>query len=496
MRRSARRRIRSLACTTTTRTPSSCSQQFSLQLDDAEFSFDSSYTSSSPASDASDLESLPDLTEDDSTPNTSPIKDPVTRSYYFQDLMPLKPISFETTRRDGPSIFEIPEIVHKILEFADIQSTVIPQEHTPIRRKPLSFNHALLIHGSKHQAELALNDQLPDTINDNYETTGVLYNCLQVNRLFKQVATEVLRKKFFFSDEFKLYQFLSNPPDIKFKPTVFVLHKLFQVKQQALDRISFPFDFSDLEWLELYMCPKLIPGAEFFKDGHKLKKLIITGSKVIDDEFLKMVSHCCPNLEVLDIRACELVSDAGVYQIAKRCHKLTTINLGRKQRGYLITDHSLTKLIKNNSKLETVGLAGCHISDKFLWDLATVRSDTLQRLSLNNCPLISNQSIPLILSSTTPYFHKLSVLELRFNYQITVWQPVIEFKRRQEFRGISLLLEVCETLMLRVRQQEMDMDKVISQRIFKDILDWANEANDGDSSFHELLSSRRQVALV
>ena len=494
--RFTRRRVRSLACSTLVG-PSQNYQQYSTNLGDSEFSFDSSYSSPSSASDISDLESLPDLTEDDTTPNSSPVKNSVTRSYYFSDLKAssLKNIldGLEEPPKNTPSIFEIPEIVHKILEFADISNTVIPQETTPTRRKPLSFNHALLIHGDKNQAELALREQLPeDRALKSY--SGVLFNCLQVNRLFNQVATEIIRKKFLFSNEFQFFQFINNIPSIQFKPTVFVLHKLFQVKQQALDKITPYIDFADLEWLELYMCPKLLPGKEFFKNSRKLKKLVITGSKVVDDEFLRYVGECCPNLEVLDIRACELVSDAGIYQIAKNTSKLTTINLGRKQKGFLITDHGVTKLISNNTNLHTVGLAGCHITDNIVWELAIRCSNSLQRLSLNNCPMILNQSIPSILGSGTNYFHKLSVLELRFNLQLQYWQPIIEFKRRQENRGISLLIEVCETLMLRVRQQEMEMDKLILQRIFRDIRDWANDTNDGDVLHEDLLRTRRITA--
>ncbi|ODV78112.1 RNI-like protein, partial [Suhomyces tanzawaensis NRRL Y-17324] len=460
--------------------------------------------------DNSDLESLPDLTEDDGTPTTTPLKRrPSIKSCFFQDpiqpkkllftnpsaLLPSTPLSSAS-----PSIFDIPELVHKIVEYASLQNTVIPQESTPVRRKPLSYNHAMLIHGNKEQAESALlqkqyQSEKPGSCN------GVLFNCLQVNKLFYQVTMEVLSKNFFFSDEIQFSKLAASIStrtcQLKLKPTSFVLHKLFMLKQSAIDMIKDHIDFSDLEWLELYMCPKLYPTIEFFQlGGHRLKKLIITGSKVIDDEFLIMVSKHCPNLEVLDIRACELVSDSGVYQIAKNCRKLTNINFGRKQRGHLITDSSLSILISNNRGLVTVGLAGCHVSDRAVWDLAVHCSGSLQRLSLNNCPYITNQSIPLILTRPninypTSYFQNLSVLELRFDVQITNWQPIIEFKRRQEYRGISILIEVCETLMVRMRQHELEMDRAISQRIFRDILDWVNDANDGDLLYHQLLESRR-----
>jgi len=444
-------------------------------------------------SDASDLESLPDLVDDATTPTSSPFKKSV-KSYYFQESASNIPSKFaeqishflpQPPQQHSPSIFEIPEIVHMIVEFSDIQNTVIPQESSPIRRKPLSFNHALLIHGDKKLAEIALNEQSP-----NQSTSrGVLFNCLLVNKLFHQVTLEILGKKVFFSDEHKLQKFL-NSCKIKFRPQLFVLHKLFQLKQSAIETIKNRINFDELEWLELYMCPKLLPTSEFLSSMGKLKKLILTGSKVVDDNFLSMVSKNCPNLQILDIRACELVSDSGIYQIGNECRKLTNINFGRKSNGYLVTDHSVSRLISKNSNLETVGLAGCNVSDQICWDLAT-NCPNLQRLSLNNCPMLLNQSIPMILAQNDTlarYFTKLSVLELRFNYQITQWQPIIAFKRRQEFSGMPVLVELCEDLTLKMRQQEFEMDRLISQRILEDILDWVN-ASDDDMDFPLCISA-------
>lgn len=448
------------------------------------------FSLNSSGSDSSDLESLPDLYEDKDTPFSSPInRNPLTpNDSFFSFTHKAVPVESLLPKRTQISIFEIPEIVNKIIEFADIQNTVVPQESTPVRRKPLSSNHALLIYGNKHQADLSM--QVHSTQHNN-NNNGVLFNCLQVNKLFNQVTNEVLSQKLFFNDERKLHGYLQNlkVSQLKSKPSLFVFHKLFHAKQDIIELIKNHMDFANLQWLEFYMCPKLLPTAEFFLYGSNIKKIVITGSKVIDDGFLSMVAKKCPNLEVLDIRACELISDSGIYQIAKQCRNLTTVNFGRKNKGNLITDSSLCMLIRNNPNLDTVGLAGCHITDKTLWDLAVRCSDSLQRLSLNNCPYITNQSIPLILHSNL--FKNLSVLELRFANQITNFKPIIEFKRRQEFRGVSILIEVCESLCLLMREQELEMDKVISQRIFEDISYWANDNNDGDLPYEQFVNRRR-----
>ncbi|KAK6204317.1 antagonist of mitotic exit network protein 1 [Scheffersomyces amazonensis] len=519
---SLKRRMKSCLFPSSSTMHSRVPSRFSLE--EREFSFDShSVPSSTNNSDVSDLESLPDLTEDEYTPTNTPIKEvPMSlRNTLIYDLEDYKPrVLFpkqevqDQLQTSRTSIFDIPELVYRIIEFVDIQNSVIPQEPTPIRRKPLSYNHALLIHGNKELADFHMKqntlyddsqnssqNSLCDESGHNANSKGSLHSCLLVNKLFYQVTKEIMTKKIMFDDSKKYSQFVESlqQSNYTYKPEVFVLHKLYHTKQSSFESIKDYMNFDNLQWLEIFMCPKLLPPVEFFQRGGKnLRKLILTGSKVVDDDFLIMISENCPNLEVLDIRACESVSDIGIYSIGNKCRNLHTVNFGRKQKGHLITDTSLSKLISNNRNLSTVGLAGCNITDKVVWELALRCSHSLQRLSLNNCPLISNQSIPIILASVNTnsttnhieqvYFKNLSVLELRNNYQITSWQSIIEFKRRQEYRGITLLLELCETLMLRMRQEELEMDKTISQRIFRDILDWVNDNNDGDNPYDHLLT--------
>lgn len=445
------------------------SPSYPLYLSDLDVSFSSS-----------DLESLPDLS-DDTTAESSPIVETkcATFPHHFFDLPVKKP-----SPPPHPSIFDIPEIVHKIVEFAHLQNPVVPDEVAPVRRRPLSFDHAMLIYGDKERAAKALQDPPPVRLS----RSNILYTCLQINRLFHQAATEILHKKLYFNDPRKFHNFShSISPGAVLRPTEFVLHKMFHMKQPALDRVLCVSEFSSLERLELFMCPKIVAAPEFF--GEKLKSLVLTGSKTADDASMQIIAKRCPNLELLDVRASELITDAGLYYIATNCTKLTTINVGRKNKGHLITDASMSLLAKNNPNLATVGVAGCNVSDRFVWDLALNCSDHMERLSLNNCRYITNQSIPLILYSD--YFPQLSVLELMNADQITNFRPIIEFKRRQEMKGISMLLEVCEPLCRKMRQQEIEMDRTISQRIFKNITEWANSENDGDKPFRELIASTR-----
>lgn len=412
-----------------------------------------------------DLESLPDLTDETTT------ESPFVEKAAFVDI--LSP--------HHTSIFEVPEIVYKIVEFAHLKTIADGPKETPARRRPLLFDHAILIYGDKERALQALRDpvQAPS------QPSKILFTCLQVNRLFHSAARDLLRKKLYFNDAKKVHNFILNISlETTLRPTELVLHKLFHTKQPLFDQIVQAADFSRLERVELFMCPRLRVVPDMLT--LQLTTLVVTGSKTMDDLVMYSVGQRCSNLEVLDIRACELITDAGIYSIASHCSNLTSINVGRKNKGHLITDASMCMLARNNSRLATVGVAGCNVSDRFVWDLALSCGANIQRLSLNNCKNVSNLSVPLILYSD--YFPELSVLEIMNVDQITNFRPIIEFKRRQEMKGIPVLLEVCELLCRTMRQQEVEMDRAISKRIFKDIAEWANCDNDGDRPFRDLIS--------
>ena len=504
----------------------------------------------SSSTSSSDLESVPDLTDDnidELTPETTPIK-PVgnfyfntlfdneenTDGYYYKLKSQIK-IRNELQQQQqqqqqqrltssSPSIFEIPEIVYKIISYVDEQNTILPQESTPIRRNPLSYKHALLIHGDKKSAQSALQKTTNQQSQQNQQPSSVissspLYNCLLVNKLFYKITSEIISTKFYSHNEQQLKKFIENKSHqqqnssspIIIQPKTFILHKLFQTKQIIFDQLIEFINFDQLSWFELYMCPKISldkPQSQTFMKifqscSNNLTKLIITGSKTIDDEFLMKLGQfkCGDNLQILDLRACELITDFGIYQLSLYCRNLTFINFGRKPissgngngggngggssgSGRYITDNSMIKLINNNRKLLTIGLAGCHITDKCVWEIAN-KLPNISRLSLNNCPKLTNSGINQIFTLTnTPnsnYFKCLSVLELRFNHQLTDLTSIIKFKRRQKFQfNIILLLELCESLMLKYRQQEFELDKLISLKIFQDISHWVNDYNDND----------------
>lgn len=447
--------------------------------------------------DTSDLDLLPDLTDDASVCSVSvatPTKTPHLQ--FFDEVTPRKPFAlshlsalagvdvsphlapvesplasslpapFSPFASRPPSIFDIPELVYKIVEYADHRNTVVPHEVAPADR-------------SRPVAAAA----------DSARDSNVLFSCLQVNRLFHTVTKQIMGQRLCFAHEDRLYRFLRRKTAASLrslKPRKVVLNRLFAANQAAMDALAADVDFSALEWLEVFMCPKLLPPQSLLHPA--LKTLIIAGSKVLDDSLLLQVARRCPNLEVLDLRACDAVTDYGIHALGRACRHLRSVNLGRKKRGHLITDHSVCTLIAHNRRLHTVGLAGCHVSDRSVWELAVHGGGALQRLLLNNCPYVSDRSLPVILHHGL--WRNLSVLEMCGVTGVTNVSPIVTFKRKQHARGIYLLVETCAELLRRMQQCEHQMDSALSKRIYQDISEWANACDEDDLAYSRLMSSR------
>lgn len=363
------------------------------------------------------------------------------------------PLATPTKRRpawpEPHAIFQIPELVCRIVECVEAM-TSDPFERPVVRRKHPD--------GRRHE--------------DLLQAKGSLHLLLLVNRLFSRITTEVLGRRLHFARDrhFALFAALEPAKLAEFHPAKFVLRQAVHTRQRQLDHVAQHVDFSGLTWLEIYMCPGLVPPPQMLPPT--LHTLVVTGSAAVDDAWLLGVARRCPHLSVLDLRACELVLDVGVHVIGQNCRRLHSVNLGRKRRGLLITDHSVAYLVRQNPRLHTVGLAGCAVLDRSLWELAAAAGPRLQRLSLNNCTRLTNQLVPALLLRNM--FPRLLVLEVRNVLGITYWDPVVTFRRRQSARGIYLLIEVCEQLAAGLKACEQRMDAAVTQRIYNDITAWAN----------------------
>lgn len=231
---------------------------------------------------------------------------------------------------------------------------------------------------------------------------GSLYACLTVDRIFNQVAMRVISRRIELHNMTQLLAYASVSSSRDNLCRDLVVHRVKTCQQVEFDRIA---QFR-LRSLELYVCPKLLPTRAMLVSG-TLLKVALPGCALVDDSVMSEVARNCPRLEILDLRACELVTDKGILEIARHCPQLTYLNVGRVKHSEGITDLSIVA-ISQNTRVETLGLAGCAVSDETVLAIARHSGPRIERLSLNQCHRITDHSMCELLRSAP----KLQVLEI------------------------------------------------------------------------------------
>ncbi|KAH3681179.1 hypothetical protein WICPIJ_007874 [Wickerhamomyces pijperi] len=437
------------------------------------------------------ISSLSDDSEESETEYSS---FPITQQE--QDTYPLTPDcsfvslpSFEEEEAHH-QIFDIPEILREIITHLDNDHTTYPCEQPPLRRRPTSFEHALLICGNQYEEASKLWRETSDTVIDYNPKKNTIFNCLVVNKLWYSVTKSILTKKLFFSEESKWKHFVHQTNkeslDSSHGPlhrsvsntNLFILHKSKFVHQSELDQVAPQISGPSLQHLELYICPQVIPPLQLFTFKN-LRNLILPGSKFLNDSNLSQISKFCPLLTSLDLRQCPLISDKSIYHVSKNCQLLNTLNLSRFTNSTLITDKSLYFITKYLRNIDTLGFAGCSITDRGICKLALYRSNTLKRLSLNNCPLLTDSSIPLLLKQG--YFYNIVVLEIRYNEKITDLRPLVEYQDKQlNNEGVKVLIECCEVLQKRFNLAVSDYQTDKLKRLRFGLSHWVSGKHDED----------------
>lgn len=396
---------------------------------------------------------------------------PLCDTYVTKEVSLLRHVGCTTGIADNAAhrALALPEILLAIVQFLD-DSNNIPHEPPPLRRKPLSLRHARLIYRTEEKArqvwEAVMQEETPDPA--TVVGSGV-HSCLLVNRAFFAAATVIINTRIHFQSYRRWQQFVAKANDKNnvvqrhCNAKTFVLHKLGDATQEELDSVNIS---GNLEWLELYTCSSVVPKRELLA-GKQMRRLILPGCLLVDDNFLEDVARLCPRLRILDLRACDRVTDRGISAIAKGCPRLSMLNVGRTTNGHRITSQSIEDIARE-TQVDTLGLAGTCISDEAIWAIATHRGSGIERLSLNNCILLTNASIPFILQHTP----NLTVLELRGCLQITKVRPIVEFKLAQERQHRALLLEGCEVFELRMREEEYKIAVEAWYRSRDDIREW------------------------
>jgi len=246
--------------------------------------------------------------------------------------------SFVTEKEDEePRLtpFDIPVILEQIIGYLD-ESNTVPSEPAPVRRKPLSYQHALLIYypdvARAKEAWAAACRPSSDENSSEEHHSGV-YACLLVNREWNDAAKRVLRQKAFFTSYESwntfAYRKAGHTPHLR----TLVLHKVRQARDEELLQLG---PQPRLEWLELHVCPDLLPSEQLLCSPF-MKRIALPGCSKVDDSTLETIARNCPRLEILDLRACEQVTDKGLIAIANGCPKLKYLNVGRVKGGEKIT---------------------------------------------------------------------------------------------------------------------------------------------------------------
>jgi Leucine Rich repeat len=230
--------------------------------------------------------------------------------------------------------FDIPAILEQIICCLDELNT-IPSEPAPVRRKPISYQHALLIYypDVARAMEAWTAACRPHDKNNSKNHHSGVYACLLVNRDWNDATKRVLRRRAFFTNYHSWRTFSTrksgHSPHIK----TLVLHKIQQARNEELELLGLQ---PCLEWLELHVCPNLLPSEKLISSSF-LKRIALPGCWKVDDTILGTIARHCPNLEVLDLRACELITDKGLIAIAEGCPKLKYLNVGRVKNGERVT---------------------------------------------------------------------------------------------------------------------------------------------------------------
>ncbi|CEP61945.1 Amn1p LALA0_S04e04214g [Lachancea lanzarotensis] len=381
----------------------------------------------------------------------------------------------EFTANTSHPIFRTAEIVDKILRFVDSEAT-IPREKTRHRRKPQAFSHALLLcDGDEARAKKMWNECNRSSAEPAVSNSPRLHSCIQVNKMWHRIALSIITENLYFTDSKKIRKLAGNVSKLRnrlSKPSAFVLHKLSKLEQTELNAFIPIVSSERLKWLEFYICPKIIPPIPLFYRSQNLEKLVLPGNQFLDDKFLMTIAPYLTKLKILDLRACDKISDCGVLSIAANCPNLKICNLGRHRNGKAITSVSMVALARN-TKVDTVGVAGCHITDAGVWELALHLGPRIRRLSLNNCQLLTDNSVPTLLA--LGYFPQLSVLEIRNLDRLTNVLPIVNFVRSKRSQGIPLLVEGGERIDSMMIEAEHRLDQQESAHILAAFTDWVNE---------------------
>ena len=157
-----------------------------------------------------------------------------------------------------------------------------------------------------------------------------------------------------------------------------VLHKLKMIQDD--DILPLASWFNNLHYIELYICEKLTDKIviSIAENCPQLQYLLMPGCAKITDVGISQIALRCPRIKHLDLRACSNISDESLVLFAKHCKDLWHLNVGRVTESSRVTGRSVVEIAKNGN-LNTLGLAGCAMTDDALVQIASYSKTALHR---------------------------------------------------------------------------------------------------------------------
>ncbi|KAG0232583.1 Antagonist of MEN (Mitotic Exit Network) [Actinomortierella wolfii] len=206
--------------------------------------------------------------------------------------------------------------------------------------------------------------------------------------------------------------------------------------------------FPNLVSIEFYICEMITDAVVVSLAEHcpRLQYLLLPGCAKVTDNGIKAVARHCPRLRHLDLRACSLVSDESLIEIAENCPDLWHLNCGRVTGAHRVTGKSIVPIAKNTS-LNTLGLAGCGMTDDAVIKIAEYCREGLNRISLNCCTELTSAAIRALMI----YCPSLAVLEIKKCLKIRDMAPLNHFVRQR------ILVELCPDLQKRLVAYKVEL---------------------------------------
>ncbi|KAK3808370.1 MAG: hypothetical protein J3Q66DRAFT_288808 [Benniella sp.] len=225
-----------------------------------------------------------------------------------------------------------------------------------------------------------------------------------------------------------------------------VLHKLKQMEDDHI--LPLTSWFHNLQIIEFYICEKLTDKVvqSIAMNCPQLQQLLMPGCAKVTDSGVSQIALHCPRMRHLDLRACSNVSDESLLLVAKHCPDLWHLNVGRVSSATKVTGRSIIEIAKNTN-LNTLGLAGCAMTDDAVIEIAKHARSGLHRISLNSCSALTSASIRALMQLCP----NLAVLEIKQCLLVSDMATLYRFSTRR------VLVELCPELQNRLLTYKVEL---------------------------------------